>query len=88
MTTYCHIAELKSVFKVQEDCCIIRVIYEGEVKILPKNDHVGDNLNSDDLICPSCNFEYEIQSISELQFLAYYDDVYAKLYAKSSIQNN
>jgi hypothetical protein len=59
---------MKPAFKVKEGCCYEQVIFEGKVDITAKNEHIGDRLNSDDLICDICNPNMKIIPVSVQEY--------------------
>lgn len=66
---YFKVPEWKAVFKVTEDCCFEKVVYEGTViGVTGKIDQDGDLLNSWDLLCYTCNPDLEILPIDEEQY--------------------
>ena len=69
-----------AVFKVQEDCCFEKVVYNGTiVGISAKNDQEGDFPNSWNLWCYNCNPGIKIIPISEHRFLEMRDKVMSHL---------
>jgi len=55
-----------AVYKVQEDCCYEKVVYDGPMlDICSKNDAMEDGFNSWDLLCYSCNAKIDIIPTTE-----------------------
>jgi hypothetical protein len=58
-----------SAFKVTEDCCYEQVVFAGpHIGIKGKIDHVGDHLNSWDLLCYTCNVNLEVLPITQERY--------------------
>lgn len=67
---YFDVPQWGAVFKVQEDCCFEKVVYDGKILgVTEKNDEEGDFPNSYNLWCCNCNPGIKIIPISQQRFL-------------------
>ena len=68
MEKYYHIPAQKSYFSVQENCCYLRVVYEGEIGFGSKIDKPEDEFNSENLICHTCDPKLTILPVPKAEF--------------------
>ena len=60
-------------FKVQEDCCYERVVYQGDIGVAGTMDHSNDLIAI--LLCGICDPNLKIEDITESQYKAILQDV-------------
>ena len=60
-------------FKVQEDCCYERVVYQGDIGVSGTMDHGNDLIAI--LLCGICDPNLEIEDITESQYKAILQNV-------------